>query len=123
VGRLLLDFVHPEDRGVTSSMFEKLGQGRSVAHLVHRCLCSDDSYRWLIWNASPDLASGRIYACGRDHTDTRESEERLAQQLRLATLAAEVGVALTRHESLPVILRQCAEAIVRHLGAAFARIW
>ena len=42
---------------------------------------------------------------------------------RLASLAADVGIALTGADTLPGILQPCAEALVRHLGAAFARIW
>jgi signal transduction histidine kinase len=38
-------------------------------------------------------------------------------------LTAEVGTALIRSQSLTDVLQQCAEAVVRHLHAAFARIW
>lgn len=38
-------------------------------------------------------------------------------------LIADVGIALNATEPLPVMLQTCAEAVVRHLDAAFARIW
>jgi PAS domain S-box-containing protein len=47
----------------------------------------------------------------------------LQGRARLAGLAADVGVALTGNETVRDSLQYCAEAIVRHLDAAFARIW
>ncbi len=38
-------------------------------------------------------------------------------------LIADVGIALNATDPLPVMLQTCAEAVVRHLDAAFARIW
>ncbi len=38
-------------------------------------------------------------------------------------LIADVGVALNATDPLPVMLQTCAEAVVRHLDAAFARVW
>lgn len=35
----------------------------------------------------------------------------------------EVGTALTQGGSLRTILQRCAEAMVEHLDAAFARVW
>jgi PAS domain S-box-containing protein len=59
----------------------------------------------------------------RDVTDRKRAEEVMAERARLASLAADVGVALTGADTLPGILQPCAEALVRHLGAAFARVW
>ena len=36
---------------------------------------------------------------------------------------ADIGVALSADHPLPSVLQACAEAVVRHLDAAFARIW
>src|SRR5262245_38311278 len=59
----------------------------------------------------------------RDVTDRKRAEEALAERARLASLAADVGVALTGADTLPGILQPCAQALVRHLSAAFARVW
>ncbi len=59
----------------------------------------------------------------RDITERKQAEEALAQRTRLASLSAEVGVALTQKGSLQEILQDCAESLVQHLDAAFARIW
>jgi signal transduction histidine kinase len=45
------------------------------------------------------------------------------QRARLATFAAEVGRALNQSRTMPEALGRTAEAFVRHLDAAFARIW
>jgi PAS domain S-box-containing protein len=59
----------------------------------------------------------------RDVTDRKRAEEAMAERARLASLAADVGVALTGADTLSGILQPCAEALVRHLSAAFARVW
>ncbi|HEY8291170.1 MAG TPA: hypothetical protein VIG44_01715, partial [Thermomicrobiales bacterium] len=40
-----------------------------------------------------------------------------------AAFIADVGIALNATDPLPVMLQTCTEAVVRHLDAAFARIW
>ena len=59
----------------------------------------------------------------RDQTARRLADERQARRSRHAALRADVTVALTERHSLQHMLQLCSEAMVRHLGAAFARIW
>ena len=59
----------------------------------------------------------------RDITARKEAEAQLEEQVRLAALGAEIGLTLTRHDLLPDVLHRCADGLVRHLGAAFARVW
>lgn len=47
----------------------------------------------------------------------------LEERAHLAVFAAQVGLALTRSDVLQDTLRHCAEVVVHHLDAAFARIW
>lgn len=47
----------------------------------------------------------------------------LAGQIHLGKLSLEVSVALTTGGTLRELLTSCTEALVRHLNAAFARIW
>ncbi len=51
------------------------------------------------------------------------ANEALQERVHLANLEADVGVALARGATLAQILQWCCEAIVKHLGGAFARIW
>ena len=54
---------------------------------------------------------------GTDH------EAVIAEQVRLAEFGRDVALALTEAATLPAMLGRCAEVTVRHLDAAFARIW
>jgi two-component system cell cycle sensor histidine kinase/response regulator CckA len=47
----------------------------------------------------------------------------MKERSRLADLAVEVGVALTRRNELDEMLQRCSESMVKHLDAASARIW
>lgn len=47
----------------------------------------------------------------------------LAEQVRLGEMSLDISIALTRHETLQEILTSCTDALIRHLDAAFARIW
>lgn len=58
-----------------------------------------------------------------DITEGGKVERSLEERMRLTALGAAIGTALTVGNTLPEMLRSCTEAIVRHLDAAFARIW
>jgi PAS domain S-box-containing protein len=64
-----------------------------------------------------------LQATVRDITERKRAETEMAEQQRLATLVAEVGVALTQAENLRQGLQQCAEILAPNIGAAFARVW
>jgi PAS domain S-box-containing protein len=53
----------------------------------------------------------------------RQSEAQLREQAILSAFRADVNSALARSDSLPLMLHRCAEAVVKHFNAAFARIW
>ena len=55
--------------------------------------------------------------------ERQRAQQALAERVRLTALAADIGLALTRGQALPQALHQCAEAMVRHLDVALARIW
>ncbi|MGL6096830.1 MAG: PAS domain-containing protein, partial [Fimbriiglobus sp.] len=53
----------------------------------------------------------------------RERTVRLEEQTRLASLRAEVGLALNQDATLPDALRDGCQAILEHTGAVFVRAW
>ena len=59
----------------------------------------------------------------REIVQRKRAEQRLMEQVRLATLGAEIGEALVQSKDLESLLQVCAESIVAQLDAAFARIW
>jgi len=59
----------------------------------------------------------------QDIADRKKTEAELLERAHQAVFGAAVGAALTKAENLPSALGQCAEAMVRHLGAAMASIW
>lgn len=69
--------------------------------------------------------NGRRFFTGivRDITDRRRSQESQSERVRLAALGADIGVALVQGDTTRDMLQRCAEALVLHLDAAFARIW
>src|SRR5919202_2035138 len=58
-----------------------------------------------------------------DVTERKRMEEALKSQERQVALRADVAAALSSGDTLGGVLRRCAEAMVRHLNAAFARVW
>jgi serine phosphatase RsbU (regulator of sigma subunit)/putative methionine-R-sulfoxide reductase with GAF domain len=53
----------------------------------------------------------------------QQTQECLQEQLRLVAFGRDVGLALSQGDNLADTLRQCAEAMVRRLDGALARIW
>ncbi|HYV38945.1 MAG TPA: response regulator, partial [Gemmataceae bacterium] len=53
----------------------------------------------------------------------RQADATLQKRARLDAMCADVGLALTRADTLRQMLQYCTESMVQHLGAAFARIW
>jgi PAS domain S-box-containing protein len=70
---------------------------------------------------------GRRFFTGfvRDVTDRKRMEELEKRRVRHAALGAEIHAAFanTAHSGLQSILQTSAEALVKHLDAAFVRIW
>lgn len=56
-------------------------------------------------------------------TERQQTGQVLREQAALAALETEISRAMTRSEGLADMLGHCTEALVRHLDAAFARIW
>jgi signal transduction histidine kinase len=73
---------------------------------------------WCQARARPMPGAGLLITLRQVHAHTIETG-----QARAALLLGEIGDALTREDSLRAALKRCAEAMVRHLDAALARIW
>lgn len=118
-----MSFIHPEDVPAALAETEKLAAGGQTVSFELRARCKDGSYRWILWNATPFLDQQVFYATGHDITERKEAEERLTERIRLAQLSADVGRALISTTTTTEMLQACAEIVVKHLDAAFARVW
>jgi PAS domain S-box-containing protein len=68
------------------------------------------------------MADG-VITYSRDITKRKQAEASTRAHVRFAALAAEVGATVARGGTLRDMLRRVAQLVVRHLDAAFARIW
>ena len=85
--RPFIEFVHPDDRERTLRQNHAVRNGEQAHSFENRYLCKDGSYRWLMWNASPDASRRVIYSVARDVTEQKraaEERELLVQQLQAA---------------------------------------
>jgi PAS domain S-box-containing protein len=89
VGRLISDFIHPDDLASTAAEVGKLSEGVTTLAFENRYLASDGSYRLLDWTAVPD--NGMIHAVGRDVTRERGAEEALRQSQKLEAIGMLTG--------------------------------
>ena len=91
-------------------------------------------WRWLehaAWVLFEDVFL--VVSCRRSLAEMKETADRTAaleQEVRTrqqaengASLTAAVGLALTHGTEVRAMLQQCADALVKHLGGGFARIW
>ena len=69
------------------------------------------------------LPDGTVGGIGTNITDRKRDAEAIAERGRLALLRAEVSARLASNESSREVLQHCVELIVRHLSAAFVRVW
>lgn len=75
------------------------------------------SVGWMQARARP-YDEGLLITLRQIHPESSESF-----QGKQALMLGEIGVALTRGESLPSMLHRCTDAMLRHLDAVLARIW
>lgn len=96
-----IEFVHPDDRERTLDQNREVRGGGEARLFENRYVCKDGSYRWLLWNASPDSDHRVIYSVARDITERKRAEEEREQ------LVKELQAALAEVKSLREILPIC----------------
>jgi len=82
-------------------------------------------YKWQLWTglAFIVLLSLCISLLLNIIVSRRKNEKELSERARLASLAAEIGRALTTETSLEQALQHCCESLLKQTETAFARIW
>jgi PAS domain S-box-containing protein len=93
MARPFIEFVHPDDRERTRGQNDAVRGGNQARSFENRYVCKDGSFKWLLWNSTPDFAERVIYGVARDVTDRRRAEEqREALVEELQTALAEVRI-------------------------------
>src|SRR6185503_19077449 len=119
--------IHPEDLArLRDEWRAALADGKQL-ETEARVRRTDGEYRGFLIRAVPLRdENGNIvkwYGTNTDIDDRKQVEEIRTAQARQAAVRADVSAALSKSAHLREILRGSAAAIVRHLDAAFARIW
>jgi len=123
--QLIERYVHPDDAAaLEQALTDGMKTGRPF-HALYRIRRKDGALRWLelagSFESARDGAPIRMIGVLADITERKLVEE---ASLKRVALLADVSAALAEHERpLQSMLQKSAEALVRHLDAAFARIW
>jgi len=123
--------IQPEDLERLMNFWLKPLDSREPGEVEARLRRFDGEYRWFLFRLAPVRdEQGKVvrwYGTSTDIEDRKQAQEGLraaiSERTRLSAVRADIGMALARGGSLREILRACAEAMVQHLDAAFARIW
>lgn len=78
-----IEFVHPDDKAFTVVSAEALTRGENTVGFENRYRCKDGSYKWLLWNATPDEIQNKIYAVASDITEDKKAEEERARLIAI----------------------------------------
>lgn len=118
----------PPDRGDEMRQYrERLQRGERIPAFEAPRLRKDGSQVYVTVTLSPVRdRMGRIVGVSnisRDASHLLVEREERRQRDRQTRLATAIGNELTAHLSLDDQLQGCAEALIEHLDAAFARIW
>lgn len=91
LSRPFIDFVHPDDREATIGETIGLASGQPTIRFENRWRTKGGQYRTFSWVATPDVDTKTIFCAVRDLTVERESELKLLQSARMATLGEMAG--------------------------------
>ncbi|MEW6733729.1 MAG: response regulator [Acidobacteriota bacterium] len=118
--------IHHDDVGVVQTAFKSLLNKNLPIDIEYRFQRKDGKWIWLRDRANVTYEQdGTKYVNGfsTDITIEKNSQDILKEQALLAAFSSDIGLALTRNDTLHNILSLCANALVKHLNATFACIW
>ncbi|CAN5312591.1 hypothetical protein BH20ACI1_BH20ACI1_05260 [soil metagenome] len=121
------NIIHENDRERVADYFKKVEKSEPDYKVEYRILHKHGYYinvldKGFIFRDKKEKAV-RIIGTTVDITERKVSENLLKESECLALLSSEVSKALIHYKSTQEILAACADSMVEHLDAAFARIW
>lgn len=119
VGRLLLDYMHPDDLPRIESELSTLLAGGDAVAVVVRVRAKDGTYRWVQGNARSDLEAGRIYVTAADITERMALEDALRRQVGMEELVASIAARLigAEHDQLVAEIERGIGELAQVMGA------
>ena len=127
---LLPTIIHPDDLAKFPEYFQHLENAPEgeVVEYEYRVRDKNGCWRWLVsrnivFSRTEEGKIKQRLGSATEITQRKIAEQALAEQLKLSIFTADVGIALTQNQTLLATLQYCTHAVVRHLDAAFARIW
>jgi len=124
---LVRSHIHPDDLKIFDQAYEAALYRKEPYDVEYRIICKDGALRTVHSMAEVDFDQAgkplRHFGCLQDISERKRVAEELARQMRIEMLGAEIGMALATGETLRTLLQPCAEALVKHLDAVFARFW
>ncbi|HEY0701496.1 MAG TPA: response regulator [Candidatus Acidoferrales bacterium] len=114
LSRPYFEFVHPDDLAETLEQAKKIEGGVQSVAFENRFRCADGSYKWLLWNATPNEDEGLIFAVARDITVRKQAERRLSTGYAVTRVLAEAE-SLTA--ATPLLLMSICEGLDWEVGA------
>ncbi len=127
VGKQAFDYAHEDDLERMRGLFaEVVKKPRTYPPVEFRVMHADGSWRYLeavFNNLLDDPRMHGVVMTSRDVTERKRAEDIRVRRARQAELRADVSSVLAEDGALRGTLQRSAESVVRHLDAAFARIW
>src|SRR5579859_7046620 len=84
-----MDFLHPDDRPTTSAAQRLVESGQSLINFENRYIDINGNYHRILWTVAVRTDRQLIYCVGRDLTEWKEQEKRLAAQYAVMRVMAE----------------------------------
>src|SRR5215469_9250807 len=84
-----IDFLHPEDRATTTAAQRQVESGQNLMNFENRYVDRDGNYHNIFWTVTVRTDRQLIYCVGRDLTEWKKQEKRLAAQYALTRVMAD----------------------------------